>query len=377
MLRGELSRRSDWYRLPAFAIATVFAVCALVAVWLARSGSILADFLSFWAAGHLAAAGHPSWAYDFARHRALEAQVVARIGILPFPYPPPFLIVVTPFGLLPFWVALGLWIPITAALFLIASRPVAEARFALSQAAAAANFVTGQNGLLTSAIFVGGTGLIATRPLVGGAILGLLCFKPQLAILLPVALIAGREWRAIAGGVVSTVVLLLAGLLLFGIDSYRGFLALLPQFSQWLSTGRWPWGELASTFALLRALGMPAAPALLIHGAVALAAAALTARAWALKLDTRVPVLAAATLLIPPYLFTYDALLLTIPLGWMFRQRGGDARFLITWIFSLLPIVVYFTPFPNTIPLAAVLSLWALHGHGSSQPEPGAGEVLA
>ena len=369
MGRGELSRRSDWYRLPAFAISVVFAVSAVAAVGLARSGSIVADFLSFWAAGHLAAAGHPSWAYEFARHHALEAQVVARIGILPFPYPPPFLIVVTPFGLLPFWVALAFWIAISAALFLVASKPVAEVRFALAQAGAAANFVTGQNGFLTSAIFIGGTCLIASRPFVAGAILGLLCFKPQIAILLPVALIAGREWRTIGGGVVSTIVLLAAALLLFGIDSYRGFLVLLPHFSQWLSAGRWPWGELASTFALLRALGVPTAPALVIHGAVALAAAALTARAWALKLDTRVPILAAATLLIPPYLFTYDALLLTIPLGWLFRQRGGDARFLLVWIFSLLPIVAYFAPFPNTIPLAATLSLWALHrGEALARP---------
>jgi hypothetical protein len=362
MVRGELSRRSaDWYRLPAFAIATVFVVCAAVAVALARSGSLVADFLSFWAAGQLTAAGHPAWAYDFARHHLVEAQVVARVGILPFPYPPPFLIAVTPFGLAPFWVALGLWIGITAGLFVLASRPVAEPRFALAQAAAAANFITGQNGFLTSAIFIGGTTLIGRRPFLAGAILGLLCFKPQLAILLPVALIAGREWRTIAGGLVSTIVLLAAGLLLFGLDSYLGFLAMLPHFSQWLSAGRWPWGELASPFALLRALGVPTMAALLIHAVVALAAAALTARAWALKLEARVPILAAATLLIPPYLFTYDALLLTIPLGWLFRERGGGADFVAIWIFSLLPIVAYFTPFPNTIPIAAILSLWALH----------------
>lgn len=362
MARGEVSARSDdWYRLPAFAIATVFVVCAAVAVWLARSGSLIADFLSFWAAGHLTAGGHPSWAYDFARHHLVETQVVGPLGILPFPYPPPFLILVTPFGLLPFWIALALWIAITAGLFVLASRSIAEARFALAQAAAAANFITGQNGFLTSAIFIGGASLIAARPFTAGAVLGLLCLKPQLAILLPVALIAGREWRTIAGGVVSTAVLVVAGLLLFGMDSYRGFLAVLPHFSQWLSAGRWPWGELASPFALLRSLGIPTTPALLIHAAVGLAAAALTARAWALKLEARVPILAAATLLIPPYLFTYDGLLLTVPIGWLFRQQRRGAPFVAISIFSLLPVVAYFTAFPNTIPLAAMLSLWAVH----------------
>jgi hypothetical protein len=379
MRGGEINRRrDDWYRLAAFAIAVMFVIGAVAAVVLARSGSIVADFLSFWAAGHLTAGGQPAMAYDLARHHAVEAEIVSRVGTLPFVYPPPFLLVVVPFGLLSFWIALAAWIAISAGLYLTASWRMIEPRFALAQAGAAANFVTGQNGFLTSAIFVGGTRLISTRPFVAGAILGLLCFKPQLAILLPVALIAGREWRAIAGGVASSIVLLVAALLLFGTDSYQGFLALLPHFSQWLSAGRWPWGEMASTFALLRALGVPTAPALLIHGAIALAAAALTARAWALKLDSRGPILAAATLLIPPYLFTYDALLLTIPLGWLLRRRSGGARFLLVWIFSLLPVVAYFTPFPNTIPLAAMLSLWALHRtdalNSREWPLPSAGE---
>jgi hypothetical protein len=361
MRRGELSRRGDdWYRLPAFAIAVVFVVGAVAAVALARSGSILADFLSFWAAGHLTAGGQPALAYDLARHHAVEAEAVSRVGILPFPYPPPFLLVVVPFGLLPFWIALAAWIAISAGLYLVASQRMIEPWFALAQAGAAANFVTGQNGFLTSAIFIGGTSLISTRPFVAGAILGLLCFKPQLAILLPVALIAGREWRVIAGGAASSIALLIVALLLFGTDSYRGFLALLPHFTSWLGAGRWPWGELASTFAMLRSLGVPATPAMAIHVVIALGAAALTGRAWALELDQRVPILAAASLLVTPYLFTYDALLLTVPLAWLLRHE--KSRLIVAvWLLSLVPVVAYFTPFPNTIPIASLVALWALH----------------
>jgi hypothetical protein len=236
-----------------------------------------------------------------------------------------------------------------------------EPRFAFAQAGAAANFITGQNGFLTSAIFIAGTGLLVTRPLVAGAVLGLLSVKPQLALLLPVALIAGREWRAIAGAAVSSLALMAIAWLLFGTDSYSGFFEMLSWSSQSLSAGRWPWGELATTFAMLRALGAPAKLAIVIHVLIAFGAAALTARAWTLRLETRVPILAAATLLIPPYLFTYDALVLSIPLGWLLRQPHARAPLVVVWFLSLLPVVNYFTAFPNTIPLAAIIALWALH----------------
>jgi alpha-1,2-mannosyltransferase len=346
--------------LAALAIATLFVLCAAAAVAFASSGTLVADFLSYWAAGKLALGGHPASAYDIARHHAVEAQAVSGAGLLPFAYPPPFLLALVPFGLLRFWIALAAWIAISAGLYVAIARRTIEPRFSIAQAGAAANFITGQNGFLTSAIFIGGTNLLAARPFVAGAILGLLCFKPQLAILLPVALLAGREWRAIAGGVVSCIALLAIGLVLFGADSYRGFFSQLPLFAHALSAGRWPWGKLASSYAMLRALGVPDTPAMLIHAAVALGAAALTARAWALKLEQRVPILAAATLLVTPYLFTYDALLLTVPLAWMLRQEMSRL-FVAVWLLSLVPVVAYFTPFPNTIPIAAVVALWALH----------------
>lgn len=365
---------SNWtvptVRLLAIAIAALFALCGIAAVIFARSGSAQADFLSFWAAGHLAVGGHPSAAYDLAQHRAIEAQAVPGVGVLPFPYPPPFLLALLPFGLAPYWIAFAGWIAVTAALYLVTSRRIIESRFSFAQAAAGANFITGQNGFLTSAIFIGGTSLLDTRPFIGGAVLGLLCLKPQLAILLPVALLAGREWRAIGGGIVSSVALLLIALLAFGMGSYRGFLTLLPQFAQWLSAERWPLGELASTFAMLRSFGVPAAAAMAIHGAVALFATALTARAWALKLETRIPILAAATLLITPYLLTYDALVLSLPLAWLLRDSRNHWRFVAVWVAALVPAVSYFTAVPNVIPLAAIIALWGVHRPGErTQPE--------
>lgn len=355
-------------RLAALVIATVFALCAVAAVAIAYKGSVAPDFLSFWAAGRLASQGQIASVYTIALHHGVEAQAVPGVGLLPFPYPPFVLPLFVPFGMLPFWLAFGAWVALTAIFYIAVTWHRLEARFSLAQAPAAANFITGQNGFLTAGIFIGGTGMLPSRPFVAGAILGLLCFKPQLAILLPVALLAGREWRAIAGGIVSSLALSIVGLLLFGATSYSSFLAILPHFSNWLSAGRWPWGELASPFALLRWFGVPMRAALVVHGIVAVGAAALTGRAWWRKDEARVPILAAATLLIPPYLFTYDALLLTLPLAWLAKERR-QAAFVAAWLLSLLPAIAYLRPFPNTIPVAAMLSLWALHRRQAASSE--------
>ena len=65
-------------------------------------------------------------------------------------------------------------------------------------------------------------------------------------------------------------------------------------------------------------------------------------------------------MLVPPYLFTYDALLLTVPLAWALR-RGREREAVAIWLLTLLPLAGYFTTFPNTIPVAAMFSLWMLH----------------
>lgn len=361
MVRPKDESALRWQRLTALGLATVFVLGGVASVSFVLSGRTITDFLSFWAAGRLATTGDAAAAYDLVRHRAIEEQVLPRVGFLPFPYPPPFLLFVAPFGLLSFPIAFAVWVAISATVYVLSVRRWIEPRFALAQAAAAANLIIGQNGFMTSAIFIRGTSLLARRPLIGGALLGLLSVKPQIALLVPVALLAGREWRAILGGLLSSLALLAVSLLLFGIDAYRGFFGILPQYGHWLSAGRWPWGELASPFALLRYLNVPSSAALVIHTMIAAAAVAITARAWLRRLEQRVPILAAAALLIPPYLFTYDALLMTLPLIWLLRSGNDRVTFTLVWLFSVLPVVCYVAPLPNTMSLAAILALWALH----------------
>lgn len=357
-----LIRRSA-FALAALALSTIFLITIPVAAWVYATQRPPVDFVSFWAAGRLAASGHPALAYDLELHRALERTVTTiGPGFMPFPYPPPFLLAVVPVAIRPFWLAYLLWIGVTSGLFLAATWRLLPPRFAFAHPAAIVNAIIGQNGFLTSSIFVFGISTVAAQPLLGGAILGLLVVKPQLAILIPVALLASRNWRAIAAGIASALILLALAAAVFGIDSYRAFLAALHEQAALVANYEWDWSEQVSVFAFFRWFGVDRAIALGLQGIVALGAAAITWRAWAADLEQRAAILAAATILVPPYLFTYDSLILILPLAVFLRDPARPWRPVILWVSLFLPFLGYLEiyPGPNTIPIGAILSLWWL-----------------
>ena len=317
------------------------------------------DYLSYWAAGKLALAGDPAAAFDVAKHRAMEFTVSPFKGLLPFPYPPPFLLLVTPFSLLSYMWGFLAWVAVTLAVYLVVARRVIDTPYALAHPAVLMNGLIGQNGFLTSAIFTGGVMLLRERPFVAGAILGTLVIKPQLALLLPVAVIAARLWPAIGGAIATSAALLMVSLALFGTGVFTGFLEILPLYKELMRQDKWPWNEFISIFAFLRYFGADQTAALVVHSIVAIAAAVVTWIAWSRDWDGQLPVLAAATLLIPPYLLTYDALLMIIPMGYWLRQRPRPYLVGAIWLLCFLPLAHYLNLYrgPNTIPLAAILTL--------------------
>jgi hypothetical protein len=364
-----------WLRTGAIGFSLLFVILAVqtcVIVFLNRQA---VDFLSFWAAGHLVVLDRAASAYDVVAHRILEMMVAPIKGMLPFPYPPPFLMLVTPFGMMPYWAGFATWIVLTYAGF-VASGALLGGReklpFVLSHPGVVPNFMIGQNGFLTGSIFMFGAKTLERNPFFGGAIFGLLVIKPQLALVLPFAFIAGREWKAILGGIVSSVGALILAWVVFGTDVYKGFFGILPIYTQAMGADKWPWNELASPFASLRFLGVPQTTALTIHAVIAIVAIALVCRAWWLKLNGRVAILACATMLVPPYLFTYDSPLLALPLLSFVNPRRAVWIVPTVWLLCMLPVTTYFHWYlgPNTIPIASILCLWALHKNEASTHVP-------
>jgi Glycosyltransferase family 87 len=321
------------------------------------------DFISYWAAAKLTLAGDPALAYDVAVHRAVEETVVTVDGKMPFPYPPPALFLLWPFGLLPFVWATVAWIVVGLLLYGWTVRKTLPGMLpvALAFPPLLISGIIGQNGWITASLFLGGMALLPCRPFVAGMLFGCLAMKPQLAVLVPLALLAGREWRALAGSVAGFAGLCLASLAMFGIAAWQGFFDLLPLYGSAASTGTVGWSKIASLYASLRMIGIPEAIAMTIHAVVAVAAIALVWRIWrdpALTL-ARAAILAAATMLISPYLYMYDHLMLIAAVAWALhqgvRQRWIAALFLIS-LCGLVQMVMSAPPV-NVMPVVPLTLL--------------------
>ena len=355
--------RSRLLRTAAIGFALLFVGIGLLALsWNGRK-NFLSDYLSFWAAGHFALGGEAQLAYDIGRHRAFQEALVGPLdGNMPFPYPPPFLFVVAPFSVAPYVPAFALWVAATALLYWRAARAYAPAPIVMAQPAVLMTYLLGQSAFVVAAILLAGLRRLSDRPFVAGLILGLMVIKPQLALLLPVAVLAGRRWSAILGALLSAGGALLAAWAAFGTATYRGFLKLMPIYTGWLQGNGWPWDEFATPYAFVRYFDGSLSAAMALQLAFAALAVALTALAWAQDWREKVPVLAAATLLVSPYLLTYDSLLLLVPMAWWLGQRRRTGLVLLIWLGCWLPIGHFLGMYrgPNTIPLAVLLALGGL-----------------
>ncbi len=297
------------------------------------------DFIAYWAASVLSLHHQAAAAYDPAAIAAAEHAGAAFATSLPFGYPPPFLLVMLPFGLLPYAAATGAFVCATAAAYLAATARLwrGSAWLALAFPPVAVNAIIGQNGLLTAALMIGAAIALPRRPLLAGLLAGCLVIKPQLAILVPLAFAAGGQWRAFAGAALSSLGLSALALICFGPGIYVAFAHAMPLFASVVSSGLTGWYKMASVYAALRIAGLDAQAAWAVHGAVALAAAAMVAIVWRGRhdLSAKMAVLVAAAMLVSPYLYIYDTVALVVPFFWL-AMHGADRRVLaILW---LLPI---------------------------------------
>ena len=325
------------------------------------------DFLSFWAAAKMALAGTPWLAYDNGALHALQSAVATFSiagGEMPFPYPPAYLLLVLPFGLLSFPAGLIAWSLTTMAFYLFAGRRLFpdSGWLALAFPAVFANAAIGQNAFVTAGIFMLGLALLKRRPLAAGLVLGCLAIKPQLALLLPVALLAGRQWQAIAGAATSAAGILIGGLLLFGVASTEAWLHQLPLYAQIGRDGLVGWHKLVSVYAAARQAGLDTGAALIVHGLVVLVAAGVVWPVWRCDGDVRAKaaILAAATPLASPYVFHYDGLILVPAFLWLARQTISPAIVLALWCIPLLMISQLLAAQPLNLGPVAPLALMAL-----------------
>jgi Glycosyltransferase family 87 len=187
------------------------------------------DFFAQWSFGWYARSGAVSSIYDGdALHRFQLTLEPELRQFFPFPYPPTYLFAVLPLSFLPYGLAYLVWDGVTLALFLWAvfgtRLRTVMLWFVLFAPTTVISLQQGQNGLLTSALIVGGLRLMRERPETSGVLLGLATIKPQLGVLIPLALIAGGYWRTLVAAGLTAVALGLASGLAFGWDLWPAWL---------------------------------------------------------------------------------------------------------------------------------------------------------
>ena len=301
------------------------------------------DFASFYAAGALAASGHAADAYDPVRLYAAE-QAATAIGIddQKFFYPPIFLVLCAPLAHLPYMAAFAAFELSFALAFVLVMAKLWGRRdrlvpmLLLAYPATLWTAALGQNSFLSATLFALGTMTLPRRPLLAGAVLGLLCFKPHLGVLLPVALVAGRHWRALLGAVLSTLSLTLLSVVLFGVQDWAAFLTAFHRAGHTFQSGIIPHSGLISIYAAGRIIGLPQAAADLLQLTASLIAAAIVALVWSGRASYAVKAasLVAGTILAVPVLLFYDLLIAAVAAAWLAQDglRRGFRDFELSFL---------------------------------------------
>src|ERR1041384_5935396 len=193
------------------------------------------DFSDIYAGGTYVLDGHAALAFDPpSQHEREKAIFGPNTPFYGWCYPPFLLFVGAVVALVPYAMALLVWQLSTLLLYLgmlaLVIRMAAGSSapdmlrdrlwllLALAFPAVFVNLGHGHNGFLTAALL--GTALVVlnARPILAGILFGLLSYKPQFGVMIPLVLVATARWRTFASAAGTVALLALVSTLVFGAD---------------------------------------------------------------------------------------------------------------------------------------------------------------
>jgi alpha-1,2-mannosyltransferase len=424
-------RSGDWLtaeRIRVAAIALLIASAAGFAflVVTAKGGVDLqgrpigTDFSNVYAAGTYVLDGNPAAPFDSRQQYSREQAIFgASTQFYGWHYPPYFLFIAAALAKMPYGLALTIWQALSLGLYLLAIRAISKGPsperggsdrqersgegsvsteqtksrtptrqpsavllplagggqwirhdwllLALAYPAVLINVGHGQNGFLTAALLGGALVCLERRPLAAGILFGLLAYKPQFGLMIPVALAAGGYWRTILSAAATVVLLTIAATLAFGIPVWHAFFV-GAEFTRTvvLEQGDTGWHKIQSIFSWARMWGAPVPLAYGIQFVATLAIGAATAWLWRGKaaLPLKAAALCLAAILATPYTLDYDMMVLAPAIA--FLAADGFARGFGPWqktaiaALWLVPLLARSVAQATLIPLGAPVMLIAL-----------------
>jgi hypothetical protein len=357
----------------------LLAVCTLAfAGWIAvsdgpidRNGKPLGtDFSNVYAAGALTWQGRAADAYEPALQHAAERAVFGGRDV-PFygwHYPPFFFAVAFLVAAVPYGWGLAIWCLAGLAAYLAMLRAILPRSETLLVAAAfPAVFINvghGQNGFLTAALLGFALHLLGRRPWLAGVLIGLLAYKPQFGVLIPIALLAGQRWNTIAAAALTVAALVALSFATLGGDVWHAFLDSM-KFTQQivLEQGGTGWEKIQSIFSAARNLGADVPTAYATQAALALFLAASIAWLWRsdAAFELKAAALALGSLLVTPYVLDYDLVVLAVAIAF-FARHGlshgfGEYEISLCAAAWLVPLLARAMAGATGIPLGLIVLL--------------------
>ena len=329
------------------------------------------DFLHEWVGGFIVRAGDVTRLYDRDYASGLEhdpALVGFRLrtdGFLPMVYPPAYYLIVSPLSAIPYRTAAWVWAGLSIGSFVVVvgllmaafSRggsvdvavPITNPRWervaplaalvALPAAVAfepfAENLVSSQKGTFCLLIFTA-TFFALQRGArwSAGMLFGLLALKPQLAIVVPLALALKGEWR-FASGAIATAVLLVIVSFTMGSGVAIDYVRFAGDAGEFIRHGTRHAHRFHGAYAFFTLLAGGPTTIARLATVVAIGVVALVlARLLRGRLEPTSPRfllqfsgLVLATLIVSPHTLTYDLTILLLPIGllsFVALRRGLD-----------------------------------------------------
>lgn len=300
------------------------------------------DFSNVWTAGRMALAGNAALAWDWPSHHAVQVQThgaEAAKAFFAWLYPPPFLLVAALLATLPYgWALIVYQMTTLIPVLWLVRRIVPDRNTVLVALGFPAVFIClghGHNGFLTAALLGGGMFLLDRRPFLAGLLIGCLIYKPQLGLVLPLVLIAGRHFRAFLGASCAALGLIAITLLIWGWPVWQAFVNSIPQTESIIvAQGMTGWQKIQSVFAAARMWGASIPVAYMVQSVTTLLAVLGAVAATRLAApNVRNAAVIAASLLSTPYLLDYDLVVLGLAIA--FLVADGGARGFLRWELSL------------------------------------------
>lgn len=355
--------------------------------WLMAYGSdhFHNDFTFYYAAARIGVTHGWQSIYDLNLQQSELDAIGSRIRIAElarYISPPPVAWLALPFTLLSYPVAYVLWsallLAALAGTWYLAAPGTGRMRLihlvaALAWLPVIYALQLGQPGLFVALGVAGSYALLrSNRPFLSGLALGVIVLKPQLGFLLPIALLAGGRYRAVAGAAVSIGLLVVASAVNVGPDGIAAYAERL-SFAADVPVNR------QLTLALV--IGGLAA-ARLVQGAIAIWALALVYRLRKQSPEWIFVPAIVGGLLASPYLHLDDLVMLGLAV-WLYLRIPGRPRWSWAWVIALV-IAAEGIPEWGPLPLIAgeiaallLFSSAALRLQADDPEHHAAGDVVA